>query len=365
MRVCIDARKINDSGIGTYIKNLLKEIAISDVSHEYFILEGVAGSTESFLGKLPQNFTPVHVRSKIFGFMEQIELPLLIIKNRIDIFHSTHYFLPFIKTCRYCVTICDLIPMIFPEQFSLLKRSYLMAMIRWAVINSDRIFSISEATKNDIVKLFGEKYEKKTDVILLAAENCVQNLLEAETSQDQFFKANNIVKGEYLLYVGLGKPHKNLERLVAAHEKLNIKNSIQLVLVGNIDKELPFLKNKANIIITGKVSDDQLAAIYFNAKIFVLVSLLEGFGLPILEAMASGVAVVTSNISSMPEVAGDAAEIVDPYSVDSIYNGILGLLKDENKRRRYIELGYERIKRFSWHDTAIQTIASYESVLKQ
>jgi len=219
----------------------------------------------------------------------------------------------------------------------------------------DRVIAISEHTKKDINKYLKIDNEK-IDVVYCAADKSIKRIEDKNILQD--IKEKYSLPDKYFLFVGSLNPRKNIFRIYQAYKELKKKTDIphKLVIVGNygwkLKKELKIMKNDNDVVFTGYIEEKDKSALYTMAEAFVFPSLYEGFGIPILEAQQCGVPVVTSNNSSMPEVAGDGAVYVDPYDVSDIANSIERLLVDEELKRNIINAGYENAKRFSWEESA-------------
>ena len=219
---------------------------------------------------------------------------------------------------------------------------------------SDAIIVDSQSTQKDVSTFFSIP-ENKINVVHLASDMKPRN---------GYLPSKYGIKGDYLLFVGTVEPRKNLLRLIEAFNQLDPKLKLVIVGVSGWDNKAVYKTKNPNIIFTGYVPEKDLPIFYGNARLLVYPSLYEGFGIPILEAMHCGCPVITSNISSMPEVAGDAALLVDPYSVEEIKRAVQRLLGDVKLRKKLIDNGYRQASRFSWEKTANETIKVYEKVLK-
>lgn len=266
------------------------------------------------------------------------------------------------------VTICDAIPYVYPEVCTTLDRLIYHHWLPQAVRSVDAVITISQHSKNDL-----EKYIKipgsKITVTPLAAGAKFRVLSEAEIAP-ALERAG--VARPYILYVGSVEPRKNLLRLLDAYREVRRwSESWKLVIVGarNYWKSSPVAQKvkelglEGQVKFTGYIPDEDLPALYNAADLFCFPSLYEGFGLPVLEAMACGTPVVTANSSSLPEVAGDAALLVDPYNVAEIAAAMRRILEDPALAAELRQRGLERAKQFTWEKTARQTIAVYEKVL--
>lgn len=294
-----------------------------------------------------------------------------LISEKIDLVHYA-FFEPFFKTLplfkkkKTVVTVHDLTPLKFPKYFPKGLRGSLKWQIqKLALKNADAIITDSYSSQADILKFVGID-KNKTHVIYLAAGKQFKQLKSVRSKYN--------LPEKFALYVGDVTWNKNLPRLIEAIKKANI----HLVLVGkalvqtDFDKSNPWNQDLKRIkelieddklfIKLGFVNEEDLITLYNLATIFVMPSLYEGFGLPILEAMNCGCPVVTSREGSIPEVAGDAAFYVDAYDVDSISAGIKKVFSDRNLREKLVEKGFVQAKKFSWEKTAKETIRVYDSI---
>jgi glycosyltransferase involved in cell wall biosynthesis len=333
MRVAIDARKLHDFGIGTYIRNLLRELARLDADTEYVLLcrEPDMGVAKELGG----NFRTVLEPSPNYSIREQVHVPWVLRRERPDVFHSPHYVLPPAVRCRSVVTIHDTIHLTLPQYLpNRMAYAYAKASMWSAARRSDRILTVSEASKRDILRLLDVPADK-----VVVVYNAIDERFSREPHPVDVARVRERFQLDqrFILYVGTIKPHKNLVRLIEAFHELRRGDldDLKLLIIGDEISKFPALrlavhqyKLHKHVRFLGYLSDDTLAILYRLAAVFAFPSLYEGFGLPPLEAMACGTPVVTSNVSSLPEVAGDAAVLVDPYDVASIVEGLRRVLTD-------------------------------------
>jgi len=296
-----------------------------------------------------------------------IAVPIAIKKVRPDVIHYTNNMMSFWDTkIPSIVTIHDMTPFILPDSFTYLHGAYHRAYFQFAVKKAVRIITISENSKNDICRILKVK-EKKVVVIpnasFLAGQGDVIEYVDLENTLG--------VKLPFILYVGAIHPRKNVGRIIEAFSQLKQKNKIphKLVIAGSLrwqfDRTLKcdgFDIVKDDIIFTGRVSDSVLINLYKQCAVFVYPSLYEGFGLPVLEAMSAGAPVVTSNTSALPEVAGDAAILVNPEDVGEIASAILRIINDTTLADELRRMGFERSAKFSWTNTAQRLLDVLETV---
>jgi len=268
-------------------------------------------------------------------------------------------------------TIHDLIPLIYPEVLpSRMSRIYCYLMMRAAARKSKRVIVDSGHTRKDVVKHLKIPEDKVRVIYIGVSEN--YHPVEDERTLSKV-KARYETSERFIFYIGQWKPHKNLLRLIRAFQKLKIKTGAphKLVIGGREDpscQEIPALARdldlEEDIVFTGYIPEEDLPTLYSAAELFVLPSLYEGFGVPVLEAMACGTPVVSSNTSSLPEVAGDAAILVNPYSSEEIAGAMQEVLDDGNLRQRLVQKGLERVKLFASEETGRETLRVYEEVDK-
>jgi len=368
VRIGIDARKLHDFGIGTYIRNLLRELATIDHASEYVLL--TRPEDVSVAASLGENFRAIPDRSGHYSIAEQISIPLAVRRERLDLFHATHYVLPALTPSKTVVTIHDCIHLMFPDYLRhWLGHAYARASLYTAAHKSDRIFTVSEQSKRDILKFFNVPPDK-----IVVTPNAIDDRFSVPPSEEYVLQIRERyqLSHSYLLYVGNIKPHKNLERLIEAFHLVRSQGrfELELLIIGDEISKLQALRRAVHkydihryVRFLGYVPDKTLAVLYRLATVFVFPSLYEGFGLPPLEAMASGTPVVTSNVSSLPEVVGDAAVLVDPYSARSIADGILSVLRSTHLREDLRQRGYRRAQEYSWARSVQRVREVYGEVL--
>jgi glycosyltransferase involved in cell wall biosynthesis len=370
VRIGIDARKLHDFGIGTYIRNLLRELAKIDQESEYVLF--CKPEDTDVAASLGPNFRAVRERSGHYSLAEQISVPLSARRQRLDLFHAPHYVLPALIPTRSVVTIHDCIHLMFPEHLHhRLGYAYARASMWIAAHKSDRIFTVSEQSKRDILKFFKVPPDK-----IVVTPNAIDKEFGLEPSDEQVRQTRERyqLSHSYILYVGNIKPHKNLERLIEAFHLVRNqgRSELELLIIGDEISKLQALRRAVHkyqlhryVRFLGFVPDKTLAVLYRLAAVFVFPSLYEGFGLPPLEAMASGTPVVTSNVSSLPEVVGDAAVLVDPYKPEAIAEGILSVLRNTHAREELKQRGLIRAQEYSWARSARRVREVYAEVAQQ
>jgi glycosyltransferase involved in cell wall biosynthesis len=367
VRIGIDARKLHDFGIGTYIRNLLRQLARLDRTSEYVVF--CRAEDSETLALLGSNFRPVVETAGNYSIAEQVRIPIAVRRNGITLFHAPHYVLPPLVPSKSVVTIHDCIHLMFPQYLpNRLALNYARTFIRSAARRATRVLTVSESSKRDILR-FVNTDPAKIDVIY----NAYDERFAADPREEDVVRVRERYQlhDEFVLYAGNVKPHKNLERLIEAFYRVRLRglDRLKLVLIGDEISKYAALRRAVHqhqlhkyVRFLGYLPEETLAVMYRLAGVFVFPSLYEGFGLPPLEAMASGTPVVTSNVSSLPEVAGDAAVLVDPYDPEAIADGIYRVLTNETLRRQLRLKGISRAAQFSWETSVRRVRAIYEEV---
>jgi glycosyltransferase involved in cell wall biosynthesis len=368
MRIAIDARKLRDFGIGTYIRNILSELSRLDRTTEYIVICQPAdlGAHES----LGPNFRMVAATAGPYSVAEQFQIPSLLSREGANLVHEPHYVLPVATPCRSVVTIHDCIHLMFPQYLpGRLAYFYAKSAMWTATRKATRILTVSEASKRDILRFFAIPPEK-VSVIYNAID--ARFLGPADDTRMDLVRQRYQLDDPFVLYVGNIKRHKNIERLIDAFGRIRAKgpDGLRLIIIGDEISKYPAMRQAVHkhrldkhVRFLGFQPHETLAAFYRLARAFVFPSLYEGFGLPPLEAMACGTPVVTSNVSSLPEIAGDAALLVDPYDTDAIADGMLKAVTDESLRATLIARGLERARTFSWAQSVKEIHRIYMEVL--
>ena len=360
MRIGIDARKLHDFGIGTYIRNLLRQLARLDRETEFVVF--CRPEDREGLTTLGDNFRPVAEPAANYSVGEQFSIPLAARREGVTLFHAPHYVLPALVRCRSVVTIHDCIHLMFPQYLpSRLALQYARTSMALATRRATRVMTVSESSKRDILRFF-DAPANKIDVIY----NAYDERFTVEPREEDVVRVRERYQlhDEFVLYAGNVKPHKNLARLIDAFDLVRKRglDHLKLVIIGDDISKYTALRRAVHqhqlhkfVRFLGYLPEETLAVMYRLAGVFVFPSLYEGFGLPPLEAMASGTPVVTSNVSSLPEVAGDAAVLVDPYDAQAIADGIYRVLTDETLRRDLRKKGVARAGMFSW-ETSVRRV---------
>lgn len=369
MRIGIDMRMLTWSGIGRYTHNLVDGLMRIDKDNEYILFLN-EGDIDNYT-ITNENFIKKPLSSKVFSLEGHYQLTSSLWRERLDLFHSLHFPVPLLWRHNLVTTIHDLIPLIYPESLpSRMSRIYCYVMMRAAARKSRRVIANSYYTRRDIVRYL-KIPESKVKVIY---EGVNENYHPVKNeSRLRKVKERYKTSEKFIFYIGQWKPYKNILRLMRAFHRLKMKTGIphKLLIGGRKDPnygEIPALARnlglEKDIIFTGYIPEEDLPVLYSAAKLFIFPSLYEGFGLPVLEAMACGIPVVSSNTSSLPEIAGDAAILVNPYSIEEIAQAMQEGLRDEKLRKKLIQKGLARTRLFVWEKTSRETLQVYEQALK-
>ena len=356
-------------GMETYARELIPALLDQrpDLRLTAFVNREAAETREGpWHDLIPALTVPVRARRRsewVRG--EQQLLPKLAARNGIDLLHSLASTAPGWGAFRRVVTIHDVIYRIYPEAHFGLRSSAMRLLVPLAARRSHRVIVPSRTTRDDLVRLLGLRPEKIDVVPEGVRTGSATPLSEAEVRERHALDERPLV-----LALSAKRPHKNLPRLLDALALIPRGRRPALVLPGystpheaELRHQIAALDLLPDVRLAGWVAPDELEGLYRTAACFVFPSLYEGFGLPVLEAMARGVPVLCSNRSSLPEVAGQAARFFDPESPQSIADAIESVLGDEREAERLRVAGLERARRFSWTATARETVACYERTL--
>jgi len=348
----VDARMISASGIGIYLQNIL-----SGLTGSFDI--GLLGNREELTGfDWAENLDLIPCGAPIYTIKEQFVLPRLIPPCRV--FWAPHFVTPVfpIRARRKLVTIHDVYHLAFRKELPLSQRIYANRMYRHAVSFADRLITVSRASRGDIIRYTGCPPEKIT--VIPNGVDQQRFSLKPDRKTVENIRQKYALPNRYLLFVGNIKPHKNLRTFVAAfRELLQTEPDVHLLIVGNKegfitgDREISDRieadeQLRQRVRFSGHVAHDDLPAIYHQAELFVFPSFYEGFGLPPLEAMASGCPVIASRIPAVQEVCGDAAAYFDPASPGELRDLLAALIRDFRKREKLKTLALLRAEQFSW-----------------
>jgi glycosyltransferase involved in cell wall biosynthesis len=365
VRIAIDARKLRDYGV----RNLVHWLSKLDGDHRYILLCRPGDQARIEALELGPRFERLIEPAGNYSVREQITVPLALARARVDLFHAPHYVVSPLTRVPYVVTIHDCIHLRFPEYLpNRLAYAYARGVMRVSARRARRILTVSQASRQDILHYLKASPDK-VEVVYNALDERLATPPTAE--QLQMVRERFLLDGRFILYAGNIKPHKNLERLIEAYSILRRRgvDDVKLLIIGDEVSKYQGLRRLVHrfqldrqVRFLGFVPDATLAALYRLASVFVFPSLYEGFGLPTLEAMSAGTPVVTSNVSSLPEVVGDAAILIDPMDAGAIADAMARVLGDDGLRAQLIARGHERVKVFSWQRSVSRIQAIYEEV---
>jgi alpha-1,3-rhamnosyl/mannosyltransferase len=295
-----------------------------------------------------------------FSARQHLALPALAHRQRLDLLHSPYFIRPYLGLpCPSVVTIYDLIGRRLPRTLSWRGRLLYNAAMSLSLRTADAVITISESARGDLARHY-PSVSGRVAVTPLAAGSAFRPQPEAAVTA---MRSRYNLPPRYLLYLGSNKPHKNLARLLEAWEQVAPRaDDATLLIAGHQDAKHSIVAAAPRRMLLPNVADDDLPGLYSGAELFVFPSLYEGFGLPPLEAMACGTPVLCANSSSLPEVVGDAALLVNPYDSGAIAAGLERLLGDAALRAELRERGLRRAAGFSWRRTAEETVRVYERV---
>lgn len=371
MRIGIDARLVyySQAGISQYTLRLIQGLAESSGTpsnreNEFFILQ--SRKDKRIIVDQP-NFKRVPLWTPSHHRLEQFTLRFEISGLNLDVLHSPDFIPPFRRNCKSIITIHDLAFLLYPHFLTQESARY-YGQIDEAVKQTDHIIAVSESTKRDTIRLLGAP-EHKVTVIYESANPIYRPVHDRELLAQT--KSKYHIAGDFILFVSTIEPRKNLSTLLRAYRQLldSYGAEAKLVVVGrrgwlseDVFTLVDELKLTDDVLFLGRVPIEDLLYLYNAAQLLVQPSFYEGFGLPPLEAMACGTPVVISNVSSLPEVVGDAGLLVDPENASEITVAISRILNDEALRAELTAKGLKRAQCFSWEKTARQTLELYQRV---
>jgi glycosyltransferase involved in cell wall biosynthesis len=359
------------AGIGRSVRGLVYGLTTLDTQTDYRLF--IAGAnTASLPPQLAPNFTyyPSPITPKWWArIWHRARIPYAIenILGDIALYHATDFVLPPIrKHTKSILTIHDLSFVRVPETASPSLKKYLDVVVPRSIARATHVHAVSETTRQDIITLYNTSPQKVSVI-----HNALESHFKPTPISDDILAKYHVPNVPYIITVGTVQPRKNYSRLVEALHRVRDHYDIHLVVAGGrgwLEDEFYNTIQKTHMTeyvhVTGFVADEDLPALYSGAVCMAYPSLYEGFGIPILEGMACGVPVLTSNTSSLPEVAGDAAIMVDPYRIDAIQEGLERLISDQNLRHNLIQKGFIQSKKFTWKESGRQLNMLYRQLLE-
>ena len=375
MKIAIDIRRMTEFGVGTYIRNVVRTLSRLDHENKYLLIGSPAKVEE--IGPLPANFHTVPLLAPERSFQGYREFRTAIQRLRCDLVHIPNLFsIPRALPCPYVMTVHDMLEhMSRSREQTGFWRSFHFQLTRRVLRGAARIFAVSNFTRTEIEKLF----EIPPDQIEVVYNAIDERFLRghASAADRELIAKRYQVTYPFLLYAGRVSPHKNVVRMIEAFSALKTElekdeayPNLKLIIIGDDLSGNPDLRRTVvrsgvqnDVRFLGFVPIEVLRIFYDEAKVFVFPSLYEGFGLPPLEAMAHGTPVVTSNVSSLPEVVGGAAVLVNPENVFEIMRALHRVLTDRALRDRMKGRGYEQATKFSWESSVRRIIEVYREVV--
>lgn len=373
MRIAIDARAYSWAGVGRYVRNLVQGLAQVDTENEYLVLLGM--KDKEFISDLDnnnfgENIKVKFVESSYYSWREQVYFLWQLQSIEADLWHFPNFNLPVLFNKPYVVTVHDTTRFIFPGQTSqnLVKQGIYEKVFKHAVERAQGVIFVSKATEDSL-----ESLSIRTRGILSVIYEGVENRFKSPIDEKNRKAVRQLIGGgdPYLLYVGVWMNHKNIPRILEAFSRAKSVNAkVKLVITGKFKKGYVNVSAAAKklgikrdrIVFVGYVEDELLPALYKEAELLLFPSLYEGFGLPAIEAAAVGTPVIASNVSSLPEIMGDAAVYVNPEDVEGISGAIEHVVSGGGYRKVMIDRGIARARDFDWLRCAEETRSMYESV---
>ncbi|HKB99010.1 MAG TPA: glycosyltransferase family 1 protein [Terriglobales bacterium] len=374
MKVAIDIRRMTEFGVGTYIRNVVRTLARLDPESKYFLIGSPSKVAEC--GPLPPNFHAVALDGRDDTLKGNLAFRAIVRRLKCDVVHIPHLFwIPRGLGCPYVLTVHDLLEHMYGSRnASNFRRNLHFYLTRRVLRKAARVIAVSHFTKNEIEKLLAIPDERIEVVYNAIDERFLHG--HATEADRELIAQRYLVNYPFILYAGAIRPHKNVVRIIEAFSALKSElqkeqqfPDLKLIIIGDDLSSHPRLRRTVvrsgvqnDVRFLGFVPIEVLRIFYDVAKVFVFPSLYEGFGLPPLEAMAHGTPVVTSNTSSLPEVAGGAALLVNPENVFEIRRGLQRVLLDPVLRARMKQRGYEQAQRFSWTSSVSRILEIYREV---
>jgi glycosyltransferase involved in cell wall biosynthesis len=374
VKIAIDIRRMREFGVGTYIRNLVRTLSRIDQQDRFFLIGPPAKVQE--IGALPDNFENVPAVAPERSFEGYREFRMALKRLNCDLVHVPNLFsLPRFLPCPYVMTVHDMLEHMSHERPKTgFWGAWQLQMTRRVLGGAARIFAVSNFTRTEIEKLF-EIPSCRIEVVYNAID---ERFLRghASAAERELIEQRYQVNYPFLLYTGRVSPHKNVVRMIEAFSALKAElekdqayPDLKLIIIGDDLSGNPDLRRTVvrsgvqnDVRFLGFIPIEVLRIFYDSAKIFVFPSLYEGFGLPPLEAMAHGTPVVTSNVTSLPEVVGNAAVLVNPENVFEIMRALHRVLMDQTLRERMKERAYKQVTKFSWESSVRRVLDIYRQV---
>ncbi len=375
-RIAIDYTPAYEQGggIGRYVRELTSALSQIDTKNKYRLF--VAGTSKNDLPiplSLNFNWSPTTITPPWLARIwhrARLPIPIELMTGRIDLLHATDFVLPpTLPTTKTLLTVHDLSFVRVPETASPSLKAYLDRVVPRSVKNANHILADSKATKNDLIEIYHTPADKIT--VLLSGVDERFKPIENQDFLNNVRQKYGLTELDYVLSVGTVQPRKNYSRIILALKQLHNQGiHIHYAIAGGKgwleDEMYQTIKETSleeYVHLLGFVDDQDLPALYSASSCLVITSLYEGFGLPILESMACGTPVITSNLSSLPEVAGEAGILIDPYNVDELVKNLKTILQNTAYKDQLTQAGYEQVKKFTWEKSAQHLKSVYENLL--
>lgn len=372
MRIGIDATALpaQPVGAGNYIIQLIRALSVLEPDVEYVIFAQRSGralidlpTSRQFHWRVVEDMAPA-----IRLVWEQVALPRLSRQAEIDVLHSLHYTRPLWLHCASVVTFHDMTFFLYPKLHTRAKRIFFPLATRFSARRARAIIADSESTRQDIIRLLNVPGEK-VFAVLLGVDPSFRPMKDHGLMRR--IGEHYHLPDKFILYLGMVEPRKNLPLLVGAYKELVDRGTDHdLVVAGrfgwmyeDIFRQVESFGLKHRVHFTGYISQHDLPVVYNLASLFVYPTLYEGFGLPPLEAMACGVPVITTNVSSLPEIVGDAGVLIPVNDHEALVTAMVQILKDQSLRAELASKGPLRAAQFTWERTARQTLEVYQKIL--
>jgi glycosyltransferase involved in cell wall biosynthesis len=374
LRIVFDARRIRDFGIGTYIRNLLAGLGAIDQTDQFYLIVNPEDAGE--IPAVPPNFEIVPHEGTNNVALRVLAFPHFLRQFHADLYHIPMNTVPLLMPKPYIVTVHDMSTILFGERQPGFREELKMRWFSRGLLRADKVISVSDATRRDVQNTLGIPGSRIRMIYNAPDPIFTAQIRGLELDESYRIMERYQINYPFLLYAGNIRPQKNIPRLIEAFSVLRgelsshlIYSDLRLIIIGDEISKYPAVRHSViqsrvehAVRFLGFVPINTLRIFYKAAAAFVFPSLYEGFGLPPMEAMACGTPVITSNVSSLPEVVGDAAIIVNPENVFDIARGIREALLNDDLRQRCIVNGLRQVRRFSWKKTAEQVLDVYHEV---
>lgn len=362
----IDGFRLRDYGIGTYLQNTISHLKDADEDLRFFVFCNPADV--DFLDELNPGVVPVPRPNFVYSPYNLFNLSRSLKKYNINIYHSVHYVAPLAHKLPVILTLHDMLPFEYPQSIENISKRAAFKSVQRSVNKASKIITVSRSTKSDVLKHFQIDPEK-----IAVIHNGVDARFfdKIDPRKTRNFRERYQLHFPFILYAGNVRPHKNVARIIECMEILKEPpvDDLRLVIAGydiSKNKSLRGLISKKGLSDRVRVIGyiDKVLYLYKLATIFINPSLYEGFGVSALEAMAVGTPVIVSNKSALPEIAGNAALLVDPYNTKEFADAITKIVKEKKLRHDLVKKGKERALEFTWQDSVSKLLKVYYEVLK-